>query len=497
VTSSTTDRPNPGIAGRLLRWSKNGWLVAAMLAAVTFGLYAHTLMGYFIADDAHWFWAAHRALLPGASALDRINALVGLSRANQRIRVLAQATWVVDYALFGTSPVGYRVTTTIWQVAACVTVYLAISRLTKDRALGTLTAFAFAIYPVGAETVTWISVRSDSMCLCFMLLGLLAYLEWRTSRKLRWYAATLGVWALALATKETAVMFLPMIIVCDLLLAKIHERRPKALLRRAADYLPFVALLLGYFLIRSVSVGVFGEHDARSLIVQRLLTLPRSLRNTGRTLLLPINDFYVDVVPPWLALAIMVVLFLLALKRLTRSDFKLLLFGAAWVVLFMLPTGMSRRLDHLPLRFLYTSTVGYALFVTTLLRAALRNRSRAARWALALVVLALLTIFILGSIWNSLAWLESGEFLERLSLAFVDQSRGYQGNQIVRIHGADEVRNGVFYLDVPDVLQAIVETLYDANPDAFSPMPAGATPPKEFHFRWDEAAGVLIPASPQ
>ena len=148
MTSSIRDKPSAGIGDRLLRWSKNGWLVAALVAVVTFGLYAHTLKGYFIADDAHWFWAAHRVLLPGASTLDRINALVGLSRANQRVRVLAQATWVVDYALFGTSPVGYRVTTTIWQALACVTVYLAISRLSKDRTLGALTALFFAIYPL-------------------------------------------------------------------------------------------------------------------------------------------------------------------------------------------------------------------------------------------------------------------------------------------------------------------------------------------------------------
>ena len=497
MISSTNDKSSAGIGNRLLRWSGKGWLVALLLVAVTFALYAHTLAGYFIADDAHWFWAAHRVLLPGSSPIDRLNALLGLSRANQRIRVLAQATWVVDYALFGTSPLGYRVTTTIWQALACVTVYLAVSRLSKDRALGALTALLFAIYPIGAEAVTWISVRSASMCLTFLLLGLLAYLEWRTSRRLRWYAGAIGAWTLALASQETAVMFLPMIIAHDALVGDVYERKLKTLLRRAVEYLPFLGLLLGYFLIRSISVGVFGEHDTRSFVVRKLLTLPRSLRNTGRTLLLPVNYLYVDAVPPWLALAIMAVLFLLALKRLTRTDVKLLLFSTAWVALFMLPTGMSRRIDHLPLRFLHSSAVGYVLFIATLLRAALRNRGRAASWTLALVIMALITIFVLGSIWNSLAWLESGQFLERLAQAFVEQSQGYQANQIVRIHGADEVRNGVFYLSVPDVLQAVVETLYDANPDAFSPMPGGATPPKEFHFRWDEAAGLLIPASPQ
>ena len=497
MTSSTVKTPRASIADRLLRWSKNGWTVAAILAIVTFALYAHTLTGFFIADDAHFLWSAHRVLLPGLSPLERLNALLGMSRANQRIRVLGQASWVLDYALFATSPAGYHLTNIIWQAIACVTTYLAIARLSKDRVLGALTALVFAVYPVGAETVTWLCVRLDSMCLTFLLLGLMAFVEWRTSHRLRWHAAALAAWIMALATKETAVMFLPMIVAYDLLLGGVYDRRLRTLCRRAVEYLPSLGLLLGYFLIRSRSVGVFGEHDTRSFVVRKLLTLPRALRNTGRTLLLPINDYYVDAVPPWVALAIMIVLGLLAAKYLTRSDGKLLLFGTAWAILFMLPTGMSRVLDHLPLRFLYISAVGYALFIATLVRAALRNRRKAARWVLVLVILALLTIFVLGSIWNSLAWLESGRFLQRLAWAFVSQSQGYQGNQIIRIHDVDAVRYGVFYLDVPDVLQAVVETLYDADPSAFAPAPAGTAPPAEFHYRWDEAAGLLIPVPPR
>jgi len=67
-------------------------------------------------------------------------------------------------------------------------------------------ALLFALHPVHTEAVTYISGRSASLMTCFYLASVLAYLRGRELRSAPWlYAVSPLLFALALATKETAI----------------------------------------------------------------------------------------------------------------------------------------------------------------------------------------------------------------------------------------------------------------------------------------------------
>ena len=67
-------------------------------------------------------------------------------------------------------------------------------------------ALLFVLHPVHTEAVTYISGRSASLMTCFYLASVLAYLRGRELRSAPWlYAVSPLLFALALATKETAI----------------------------------------------------------------------------------------------------------------------------------------------------------------------------------------------------------------------------------------------------------------------------------------------------
>lgn len=136
-------------------------------------------------------------------------------------------TWVtfgLDYLVWGMQPVGYHLTNLLLH-AGNVAVFhvLALWLLARTTtlaggplAVGAATAaLFFAVHPLRAESVAWVTERRDVLSGLFFLLAVLAYLaateaEGRRRRRLR--LASLAAYAAALASKSI-VMTLPAILV--------------------------------------------------------------------------------------------------------------------------------------------------------------------------------------------------------------------------------------------------------------------------------------------
>ena len=105
-----------------------------------------------------------------------------------------------------------------------------------------MAGLAFGVHPLRAESVAWITDRSDLLCAAFVLLGLLAYLRaigddgalrWRP-----WGILALLSMAAALLSKEIAVTLPAVLLVLD----AYPLRRPVGWARRLGEKWPFVAL---------------------------------------------------------------------------------------------------------------------------------------------------------------------------------------------------------------------------------------------------------------
>ena len=78
-------------------------------------------------------------------------------------------TLMIDFSLFGDSPVGYHVHNLLWHVICVLLLYFLVKGLTNRIALAFIVALLFATHPIHTEVVTNITNRKELLCLAFML----------------------------------------------------------------------------------------------------------------------------------------------------------------------------------------------------------------------------------------------------------------------------------------------------------------------------------------
>ncbi len=103
-------------------------------------------------------------------------------------------------ALWGDATLGYHLVNVALHLAACLLLYRVLRRLAVPGAL--FAVAVFALHPVCAETVAWISEQKNTLSTVFYLGAALAYLRFDAERKPRWYALGLGCFVLALLSKS-------------------------------------------------------------------------------------------------------------------------------------------------------------------------------------------------------------------------------------------------------------------------------------------------------
>jgi hypothetical protein len=116
-------------------------------------------------------------------------------------------------------------------------------------------ALAFAILPLHAESVAWITGRVDTIPAVFFLGSFLAYAHWRrggaTSPRL--YLCAIALFFCALFSKQNTIVMVAALFLYDL----VAERRPiRASWSWLAPYVPFAVLTVAYLLLRYL---LFGE----------------------------------------------------------------------------------------------------------------------------------------------------------------------------------------------------------------------------------------------
>lgn len=176
-------------------------------------------------------------------------------------------TWLtlgVDYTLWGMASWGYHLTSLLLHALAALAFYfvavrlLALARAAADdlavRAGAAVAALVFAIHPLRAESVAWVTERRDVLSGVLFVSALLLYLRyveaapaarfWREPR----YWATLGVFALALLSKSMTVTLPVLLILLDLYPLRRRtwmEKLPFFALAAIAGGLAIVSILRG------------------------------------------------------------------------------------------------------------------------------------------------------------------------------------------------------------------------------------------------------------
>ena len=211
------------------------WLLAGLLALMTFFAYQPVWHAGFIWDDDAY--VTGNRLLTAPDGLRRI--WFSFDSPSQYFP-LTYTVFRLEHLLWGLNPEGYHWVNLLLHAANALLVWRLLSRLAVPGAW--LAAAIFALHPVQVESVAWITELKNVLMLFFFLLTLLAWVEFidgKTRARWRFYALALIVYALALCAKTTACT-LPAALLLILWLKKEPITR-----WRLAQIAPFVVFGIG------------------------------------------------------------------------------------------------------------------------------------------------------------------------------------------------------------------------------------------------------------
>jgi protein O-mannosyl-transferase len=269
-------------------------------------------------------WLADPAHVPAA-----FQEGVFLGKERNFYRPLLTVSFIPDTWLGGGSPRTYHATNVLLHALATALVFAALSALGVRRGAAFALALVFAVHPVLAHAVDWIPGRNDTLLAVWVLSAFLCFEKSRRGGGAPWAAACALCLLLALLTKETAILLVPVLL--------LRSAKWKQLGRLAIGWAAALAAWCALLVIYGASSlrGPSGSH-------------PGMLREFGLAmivlygkLVLPLEQSVVPVladsplVPGLLALAVTV----LAVWRWGVHDARVAAFGCAWFIAFLaLPT---------------------------------------------------------------------------------------------------------------------------------------------------------------
>jgi hypothetical protein len=359
--------------------SRPAWaaLVAVCLAAAL--PFASTLRGYFLSDDFGLVQLFAGKPLPYfLTLLTRtwVGDIYGGAAGDELRPTVALSYWL-DARWGAASPLAYHVSNVALHVLTTLVVFATARSVAGLSVPGaTFAAALFAVQPVHAETVAWISGRADSIPTLLYTASFLAYARWRRSGSALPYGVSLVLALLALFSKQSAITIVGTLVAYDVLV----EGRPVPFSPRSLrPYAPFALATLGYLGLRYALFGqavrenamtaetflAFGAIQAvhlRMLLASGPLLGPRSL------------PFSVLLAGSLAALA----LALLLLRRIDPARRGLLLFfGPVWWLLSTAPLLVTYPTP----RHLYLAVVGPLIALGAGFDALWSARSRTWRYA--------------------------------------------------------------------------------------------------------------------
>ncbi|MBZ5664312.1 MAG: tetratricopeptide repeat protein [Acidobacteriia bacterium] len=284
----------------------------------------------------------------------------------------------LNYALFGENPAGWHGASVLCHVAATYLVFRVAQQLARDRTIAFVAALFFGLHPAHVENVAWISGVTDPLMASCALGSCSAFLSFRESRKASQFVLSLGLFALALLSKETAIV-LPLLIVA-LSLIRPQDRtqdqasgKSKTAAREAA---PYALLVLIYIGVRYRTLGGLAHPTIAISWTEMFLSGPSVVLFYVKHLLLPLrlSEFYaIDYVHSATGTSVLLPLCVLLTVGLvlyycirTLPQKQVAFFALAVIVLPLLPVLDLRSLtagDIVHDRYLYLPSAGFALLV--------------------------------------------------------------------------------------------------------------------------------------
>jgi hypothetical protein len=271
------------------RWQR--WAVAS-LAIIAVLCYANALANGYVQDDQGIIH--DNPLVKTVSGLWRafLHPYWPERNGAGQYRPLVIASFVFDRAVLHLGAWWFHLENIAWHVLVCVLVYRLLGLTLSWRAAWLGSAW-FALQPIHVEAVSNGVGRCELMASAFVLLAFLAHRE-RKRTAILWFA-------LALASKESGIVFLGLAVLNDILLGRSSDAKDTSTQRLRETYLAYIGVATVYAGVLSlifqhkmfVATAVTWDNATP---VDRWLTMLRVVPEIARLLLAPV-DLKVDYTP--------------------------------------------------------------------------------------------------------------------------------------------------------------------------------------------------------
>ena len=351
-------------------------------------------------------------------------------------------TFQVEHALFGFDPFFFHLDNLLLHIVNGLLVFAFLAFLRPSDRTGTsraagdgcaarwcavFGALLFALHPLHAEAVAWVSARKELLFTAFFLASIIAYILSRrtsaahpqnTSVRRLWHFLSLLFFLLSLLAKATAIT-LPIVL---LLLDYREGRKLSGSLMRGKWAHWMLALLFGLIAIIGQRASTFPLTPFASLLLAA-----RSIVFSLTKLLLPIHLSALYPAPPVvpnIAFLLPVFLFMLfaVLLWILRRRSREMVFGGAFFLVTLAPGLLSCvKADTVTLtadHYTYLPSVGWVLIIVVFLEWFLRRRGL--RIPLLLGMVGVLLLFARLATAESAAWKNTGTLFGRVLREYPD-----------------------------------------------------------------------------
>jgi tetratricopeptide (TPR) repeat protein len=406
-------------------WLRSKWTYAIFPAALAVLVSLNTLWNGWVADDTTQVVTNIPIRKLANIPLSFVTSVWSYATSDSVLTVdtyyrpIFMTLFTINYAIVGLEPWAWHLINVLIHAVATLLVFFLIREVTSRPGIAATTAALFAVHPVHAESVAWVSGITDPLMSLFLLPAVWFYLRFHKTGRKRLFGVVALFYLAALFGKETAVALPLLIAYCELFYFKddapLKTRGLRAVLLPALLIIPTAA----YFVMRWVALkgALFGS-GPRFPLASVLMTIPLAVVKYLKLMALPwgqsyqhYTEFVSSVASKEFLLPLTLVVIIIVAIALARS--RLLTFSAVWFILLLAPAlaGM-RQFDQeylLQDRYLYLPSIGFCFAVGLILH---RLAGSLGKRAVTVIVVVLLAAYSAGDMRQNRKWRDGQTIFE-------------------------------------------------------------------------------------
>lgn len=406
--------PQTDACSRSVRW---GFAATFLLAVAS---YLNALPGHFVFDDITLI--VNNEAIKDATHVREIlftNLWAQLGRESNYYRPLASLLFLTVHSVFGLRPEAFHAVNIALHAGTAGLVFLLASRVLTLGPWPALIAGAlFAVHPLHAEAVAWISGVMDLACTFFSVLAVWGYAKSDAGASgKRVYAMSLAALFLAVLSKEPAAVVPLVFVAYDLLFRRQQLVDVGAIVRRWA---PPAAVLAAYLVLRTVALGGLAPFraDSSSSWTTILVSAPTLVGLYLEKLVVPVGLNVVHdlrmltsvsspaTITTLVVLIVGVTIGIWAGRRDRRALFAIVLFVLPLLPALDVPALSQDLSKAFAERYAYFPSVGFVLLFSMGIAALAERGAPLSRFA-AVIAVAVAVVFFGMTVARNVVWRDS------------------------------------------------------------------------------------------